>query len=357
MKYIQVEMSVNKIIIVILLLVLSNSAYASYQFDQPCELTGIVSIGENKLPYSEDNKLNKYNTLTLDEPIYITCDDKNVLCSPADNLKVVLLTIDDSQLANYEKDLNNRVKVSGILYRAVYGENLEGVFIKVKSINSAQIELLPQNVDTLETVSQNNNQAKQVAAKRPSSIAETQKKDIFRNIESDLYMILAIILACIGILLLVAGAFRKVVIYYDTSDMVMSLVAGLFLIFVYNVNDIKEVHFFASEFMNILLKWTLVVMCYLGAVASTLITFKNAIYYNKNIVIGTFIGLFKLLFIAITSIVMVAQGIRILEQKSGRDILVASFILGVFGSLVRIMINGQEVYERKGWQVPEDSRS
>ena len=78
-----------------------------------------------------------------------------------------------------------------------------------------------------------------------------------------------------------------------------------------------------------------------------------SIKYNKSLLVGLFIGLMKTV-IAILGVLIVIGYIDKLtdgEYKTIGQSILLFFIFGLFIWLAKKLVNGQSVYDAKGWQV------
>ena len=85
-------------------------------------------------------------------------------------------------------------------------------------------------------------------------------------------------------------------------------------------------------------------------------TFKLSIQYNRSLPLGVFIGVFKiitgLLFILIALGYLFGKSSSESENSGGMGALIFILILGIFVWVAMKLINGEEVYRKKEWELP-----
>lgn len=167
-------------------------------------------------------------------------------------------------------------------------------------------------------------------------------------------ILIAVFIAFVAIL--IAGATNKIVVYFDASDFLISfmpwgsILLGRLLLNVYqhddgvvdfnNLSGIQEFIWYASLSVSaIFLFWSI----------------KLSITHNKNILLGLFVGIFKVLSALLGVLVLVGQVGKVLDNKSSTsEALIAILIFGIFIWLGGKLMNGEQVYLAKGWALPED---
>lgn len=327
----------------ILLSLLPCNTYAEYVFSKQCDLNGKLRVLELK-PVETGDAL-KYRAIILSNTISISCENGDQFCVPADNIDTVLLNIDDAGKEIFDDNIDGYAYVSGTLYKASSGSSFHGVFIRVNNI-------VGQNVPR----KKNNKSYAIKQQKTPNSNVNTTRVDSdnsnTNSISNEYNVAIAFALAVIGVIFLVAGAFKRVVIYYDTKDALISFAAGVFLFFAYTVINMKIEITPSTSFGGKLFMWSTVGIYCLCTIASVYYVFRYAYIHNRSALLALFIGAYKIMFIMFTALVIAAQTMKALEKKSSKDIALAALIISLFGFLTKIMINGQEVYEAKGWQLP-----
>ncbi len=152
-------------------------------------------------------------------------------------------------------------------------------------------------------------------------------------------IIFIVIAAFIG--MLIAGATNKIVIYYDVSDLFISIAPWVILL-IPNFLGLVEPHSFFWYVLNCI------------SVIFALWSIKLSIDYNRNLVLGLFVGIFKLS-AALLGVLVVFDKLLTLEDKdsSASDTIKAMLVLAIVGWISKILINGEQVYLEKGWELPE----
>lgn len=156
------------------------------------------------------------------------------------------------------------------------------------------------------------------------------------------------ILAFAGfIILLIAGATNKVVIYYDIKDFLISLAPGLSILIAVLIADNPEMHD---------IKQIILIAGILIAAGFLIWSVKLSIFYNRNTALGIIVGLFKVISALIGVVVVVSHIFRIMDRKSSlRDVIWAMLIISIFTWIGKKLINGEQVYIEKGWTLPESA--
>lgn len=155
--------------------------------------------------------------------------------------------------------------------------------------------------------------------------------------------------------MLVAGATKKVVIYYDGGDFFISIMtwgsilAGIILVNIYSTegaieySTLQEIIRYGSFIMSGIF---------------TILAMKLSIQHNRNIILGTIIGIFKIIASLIGIVVVVGQIYTFFSDNSNRkDTFIAMIIFGIFIWLGKQLINGEKVYENKGWLIEDEEQS
>ena len=86
-----------------------------------------------------------------------------------------------------------------------------------------------------------------------------------------------------------------------------------------------------------------------------LFTIKQSAQHNRNITLGLLIGVFKiitgLLFILIALGYLFGKSSSESENSSGMGALIIILFLGIFVWIAVKLINGEEVYRKKEWEL------
>jgi hypothetical protein len=176
---------------------------------------------------------------------------------------------------------------------------------------------------------------------------------------SDLQTTIIVIVFISFATMLIAGATNKIVIYYDVKDFFVSfapwvsVISGILLINLYHHGE-EQISF--SNMTKIqLLFW------YAGLVFALLFTIwsiKLSITHNKSIVLGFFVGWFKIILTLLGVVILIGQIKKIFDKDSNmKDTFLSLLIFGIFVWMGKRLINGKEVYIAKGWALPKKKLS
>ena len=92
------------------------------------------------------------------------------------------------------------------------------------------------------------------------------------------------------------------------------------------------------------------------SILCAIITIKKSAQHNRNIPLGLLIGVFKiitgLLFILIALGYLFGKSSSESENSSGMGALIIILLLGIFVWIAVKLINGEEVYRKKEWELP-----
>jgi len=150
--------------------------------------------------------------------------------------------------------------------------------------------------------------------------------------------------------ILASGLVNKVVIFYDELDLYISFAPWIFLA-VFGL----IAHSFDEGFIRSAITWIFV---YTVPVILVLISIYLSITYNRSVLIGLIVGPFKLLF-SLLGIISFFHSILTWfgDESSYKDMIIASIILSITGWLTVKLINGESVYIKKGWLIPQEDSS
>lgn len=144
------------------------------------------------------------------------------------------------------------------------------------------------------------------------------------------------------VLLLIAGMTNTVVIWYDWADFMISLsifLSGFFgfiLVLIFSNDPVID---------NVM-----VVITVLAVVGFSIQTMRLSIKHNSNLLIGIIVGIFKIS-LAVFSIFFVLGKFQTIfndSKASNSTKFLAIAMLGVFAWILKRLINGERVYEKKG---------
>lgn len=166
---------------------------------------------------------------------------------------------------------------------------------------------------------------------------------------------IAILVLIAFIATLVAGASNKIVIYYDVKDFFVSfmpwgsLLAGVVLVNIFHEGS-ESVDFSNLSGKQAVAWYT----CIIASMAFFAWSAKLSIAHNRSVILGVFVGIFKVLAALLGVAVLIGQIEKIFSRDSDiKDMAVAGIVIGIFVWLGKKLINGEQVYLAKGWQLPE----
>lgn len=167
---------------------------------------------------------------------------------------------------------------------------------------------------------------------------------------SDLTLISWIAAFAIGIGFLVAGKSNSVVIYYDWKDMRLSLWAALLpLISIWIFFSLP----FESEELNVLWKWLIAPVTGLIGIHCLRLNFQSSIQHNRSLFVGFIIGAFKILFGWLSIFAILNQHVKAEQDRDKHRSSATNVAVGLFFIwLLSSMVNGEEVYKKRGWKLP-----
>ena len=159
---------------------------------------------------------------------------------------------------------------------------------------------------------------------------------------------LAVFILFIGIFY--AGAAKKVVIYYDTKDLFISVGALITPLMIYVLLQEEKIE---SEMVKAVIYYVIAPTLGLLSLYLLYLNFNNGIFHNKNLTLGLVIGIFKLVYVILAFAVILAQFSDAKDRRrSFGDIIVATLIIGLAIWVTSVLVNGKEVYKQKGWTLP-----
>jgi len=174
------------------------------------------------------------------------------------------------------------------------------------------------------------------------------------NVSSDFLVVFWLALAAVGVGLLIAGATKKVVVYFDASDMAVSAF-GVILPFV-ALWMFSSTPFESTAF-NWMFHWFLSPITGIVGLVCVGFNFRSACHHNRSVTLGVFVGVFKVVFVSLTIMVIIGQIGKMVDDKSSvKDKVLAVIFLAIVGAVAKAMINGPEVYQSKGWAVSARTR-
>jgi len=184
-----------------------------------------------------------------------------------------------------------------------------------------------------------------IASARHEAEAAAVKKT--ENDQGDQLVIAFMAIALVGVAILIGGAANRVVIYYDMSDMGNSFLAVALPVAAMMLFGAEPFH---SESYNHVFQWTSAIAAGLGGAVCIFGNFASSVRNNRSIVVGLFIGVFKIAFVSISALAAIEQVSTIFNRnKSFREASIAGLVLVVIGLMAKSMVNGPRVYEARGW--------
>ena len=171
------------------------------------------------------------------------------------------------------------------------------------------------------------------------------------TLDPDLVKLFFILLGVIFVGTVIAGATNKVVIFFNWSDLINTIMificplvigGGGMAIFQDQNGEINET--------------TETIIMVLTAITTAFFIIKSfmlSIKYNKSLLVGLFIGLMKTVIAILGVLILIGYVNELLddEYKSIGQWILMVLILGLFVWLGKKLVNGQSVYDAKGWQV------
>lgn len=177
------------------------------------------------------------------------------------------------------------------------------------------------------------------------------------SVSSDLAGIFLFAILAASIALLIAGGMKKVVIFYDGADFGTAAVAAVAL-WLADAMFISSP--FSTSFFNGVWHWLAAPALALLGAAAAVRTVSSAIKHNSHLSLpaAVAVGVFKMLFVALTIFVILAQLTKAKDPETSRkDTAIALITALLAGALAKSMINGPDVYARKGWAPPEPAKA
>jgi hypothetical protein len=169
------------------------------------------------------------------------------------------------------------------------------------------------------------------------------------EINSDVVTMAWIAIALVAIGLLIAGATKNVVIYYNGKDMLNSFLSVFLFFAVFVMANMKP---FESDEFNWVFQWLFTPIIALICIYSLIMNFIKAVKHNRSILLGLVIGLFKIIFISLIGAVIIDRILIITNKGNSNKTKVSSAVfLFVFIFLAHAMINGHKVYEKRNWPI------
>lgn len=147
--------------------------------------------------------------------------------------------------------------------------------------------------------------------------------------------------------LLVAGACNKVVIYYDGWDLAETICSIVLPAIGYGLRDAQP---FDTQSLNSAAQFVLgPALIVIGAVLLVRV-FWHSIRYNRSVVLGLFVGFYKIVFLLLAVFAVLGSIDKIKDRSSTRgEFRLAALVLSLVIPIAKTLINGKSVHYRKGW--------
>jgi hypothetical protein len=169
------------------------------------------------------------------------------------------------------------------------------------------------------------------------------------NFETSVILFFCIAMVVLFITALIAGATKRVVIYYNFKDFFISCLPAIALLpslfFLDSISENGLTNSSAGELIPVILSFAGFIF-FLGW------SIKSSILYNRSIIIGLFIGMVKCITATLGIFIIIGKIAKILDETVGLKATIwAAIIVFALGWLGASLINGKEVYEQKGWDL------
>ncbi len=173
------------------------------------------------------------------------------------------------------------------------------------------------------------------------------------NTNSNINGLLGLAVFILIISIFYAGAAKKIVIYYDTKDLFISVGALITPLMIYVFLQEEKIE---SETAKAIIYYVITPVLGLLSLYLLYLNFNHGIFHNKNLSLGLVIGLFKLVYVILAFAVILAQFSDAKDRRrSFGDIIVATLFVGLAIWVTSVLVNGKEVYKQKGWPLPSTS--
>lgn len=156
---------------------------------------------------------------------------------------------------------------------------------------------------------------------------------------------LIVVVGCF-IVLIILGMTNRVVIFFNWTDFYVTL--GIFLSLVIGLL-ISGIVFDDDPMMQDITIYTSIASATVFGIATIYFSIKH----NKNIILGLIIGILKVLISVFSALILFAKILEVTNSdKSLSDKFSAAVVIAGIIWFLHAMINGEEVYERRGWDFP-----
>ncbi|TIC80310.1 hypothetical protein [Crenobacter intestini] len=143
----------------------------------------------------------------------------------------------------------------------------------------------------------------------------------------------------VAIVLLFAGASRRVIIYFDLSEVMVSLLAVLLPVFCYIMYGSGP---FENWWARTLWEFVATPLAGLFGVLFFALNFIQAWNNSGSALMALVVGVFRLFFVAFFVVIVFGQLER-LEKRKASEKIGAVLVIFLAGMLARALVNGMEV--------------
>jgi len=156
------------------------------------------------------------------------------------------------------------------------------------------------------------------------------------------------------VFLIVLGLTNRVVIFYNAADAWWSISPLLFLVGAAIIAATLAPEG-AKEFATTPIEKAVLAGGGLGAVLGIIMTFYNAIRYNRNLFLGVLVGACKVIVSLLMAVTFIGSfsGVFPSRNTARGDAVFFALVVMLVGFLWVALVNGERVYEKKGWKPAE----
>ncbi len=157
------------------------------------------------------------------------------------------------------------------------------------------------------------------------------------------------------LLLLALGLTNRVVIFYDGWDAfwavvpLISVVVSVIIV----ISITPDTAHGAPQVGHTLLPTLVLAAGGFGALIGGIMTLYNAVKYNRNLPLGLLIGVCKLVISMLLITLSLNYLLNMNDKRTRNRNLFTFLVLGGIAWLWLKLVNGERVYERKGWTTPK----
>jgi hypothetical protein len=174
------------------------------------------------------------------------------------------------------------------------------------------------------------------------------------SLANDIRTITVWLLIIGGVVAISMGAMKKLVIYNDKNDIIITLSS---VIITFLGLSLQDRSIFETELLNAAFDIVICNLIMLIGISLGLLSLRSSIKNNKSMATGVFIWIYKTLYACIAGILAFVQVRNIFNKdKSYHQVAFAAALLAALAYLTKLLINGREVFEKKGWAY-EESKS